>query len=290
MRARFLASLLTSLLVLLLIWYESPPVQAQANNGIAATIFGQTFVRGTGKPVTQEVTFSVPPLLEPPFMMIVRNGDSFGGKRVSSAVVSVNGEEVLDPSDFNQNVETIEREVFLSPENTLEVELRSPPGASLDITITGIADPTDFDPPLPPDPGEAGKATPAGIDSDGDGVRDDVQRYILANYFFASPTTVMALRQLASHFQSVLLEADDAQTSIDDINTYFDSKDCLRHVRPSDWYTVAADFRQEFLNTELRSQAWNAAGTHYDGQSRRVTPLSETPSQCNFELVPGGAP
>ena len=31
---------------------------------------------------------------------------------------------------------------------------------------------------LPPDPGEAGKQTLAGIDSDGDGVRDDIQRYL----------------------------------------------------------------------------------------------------------------
>ena len=35
---------------------------------------------------------------------------------------------------------------------------------------------------LPPDPGEAGKATIEGIDADKDGVRDDVQRYIVENW------------------------------------------------------------------------------------------------------------
>jgi hypothetical protein len=35
---------------------------------------------------------------------------------------------------------------------------------------------------LPPDPGEAGKVTIEGIDSDGDGVRDDVQRWIALTY------------------------------------------------------------------------------------------------------------
>ncbi|QKT02341.1 hypothetical protein HUS23_05985 [Ectothiorhodospiraceae bacterium 2226] len=35
---------------------------------------------------------------------------------------------------------------------------------------------------LPPDPGPAGKATLVGIDSDGSGVRDDVQRYILLEH------------------------------------------------------------------------------------------------------------
>ena len=37
-----------------------------------------------------------------------------------------------------------------------------------DIDVTG----------LPPDPGEEGKKTLQGIDSDNDGVRDDIQRYI----------------------------------------------------------------------------------------------------------------
>ncbi len=35
---------------------------------------------------------------------------------------------------------------------------------------------------LPPDPGEAGKATPDGIDADKDGMRDDVQRYIVTEW------------------------------------------------------------------------------------------------------------
>jgi len=38
------------------------------------------------------------------------------------------------------------------------------------------------DEPVPPDPGEAGKQTLEGIDSDGDGVRDDVQRWIILTY------------------------------------------------------------------------------------------------------------
>lgn len=41
---------------------------------------------------------------------------------------------------------------------------------------------TDIPITLPPDPGEAGKATLAGIDSDNDGVRDDLQREIVFLY------------------------------------------------------------------------------------------------------------
>jgi len=39
--------------------------------------------------------------------------------------------------------------------------------------------PTTIPVVLPPDPGEAGKATLTGIDVDRDGVRDDLQRYII---------------------------------------------------------------------------------------------------------------
>jgi hypothetical protein len=35
---------------------------------------------------------------------------------------------------------------------------------------------------LPPDPGAEGKKTLLGIDTDGDGVRDDIQRYIYLTY------------------------------------------------------------------------------------------------------------
>jgi hypothetical protein len=49
---------------------------------------------------------------------------------------------------------------------------------------------------LPPDPGEAGKATIDGIDADKDGMRDDVQRYIAENWSH-SPIAVKQLTALA---------------------------------------------------------------------------------------------
>jgi len=70
---------------------------------------------------------------------------------------------------------------------------------------------------LPPDPGEAGKATLAGIDSDHDGVRDDVQREI----FFLVPDSErlrMGLTQLAKPLQGLAsLEnlSDDAILSLE---------------------------------------------------------------------------
>jgi len=56
---------------------------------------------------------------------------------------------------------------------------------------------------LPPDPGEAGMQTLLGIDSDSDGVRDDIQRYI----YFAYPDNEkvrVALTQIAIEYQGLL--------------------------------------------------------------------------------------
>ncbi len=52
---------------------------------------------------------------------------------------------------------------------------------------------------LPPDPGEAGKATIDGIDSDKDGVRDDVQRWIALNWGH-SPLAVKGLTIVAQQY------------------------------------------------------------------------------------------
>ena len=56
--------------------------------------------------------------------------------------------------------------------------------------------------PVPPDPGEAGKATLEGIDSDNDGVRDDIQRYIVLTYPNSEKTRA-GLTQLAVTYQDL---------------------------------------------------------------------------------------
>lgn len=55
---------------------------------------------------------------------------------------------------------------------------------------------------LPPDPGEAGKQTLLGIDSDQDGVRDDVQRFIALHYYKSDDEKArLALEQFAESIQ-----------------------------------------------------------------------------------------
>ena len=94
-----------------------------------------TCTRSTGAPVTETFTF---PGLAGAATVKLCNGsledDSI--ERVSSSTVSVNGQEVFGPSNFNQNVDYLETQVTLSEgQNTLEVVLKGKPGGQVTIQI-----------------------------------------------------------------------------------------------------------------------------------------------------------
>ena len=93
------------------------------------TTFGETFQRVAGAPVTVTRSFSVPNP-STTYTLRVDNGGFPAGQfcRVSSAMVDVNGVNVVGTSDLNQNIATVERSVSLSKSNLLTVELRANPG------------------------------------------------------------------------------------------------------------------------------------------------------------------
>lgn len=97
----------------------------------------QSYVRDTGQPVTVSNTFSI---LNPntQYTLHVQNSG------VSSAVISVNGNQILGPSNFAPNVTSIDRSVTLNLSNEIDVQLRSKPGSSLTVSVIGI----DNDPPV----------------------------------------------------------------------------------------------------------------------------------------------
>lgn len=103
--------------------------------GEETVIFGpQQFTRGSGKPVMETVKFSSS-YTGSGFILRIQNGDDQGNNRVSSADVLLNGQTVAKPSDFNQQVEKIERAVSLNGNNELAVELNSQPGSFITVTI-----------------------------------------------------------------------------------------------------------------------------------------------------------
>jgi len=97
------------------------------------------YISTTGKPTTAMENFSV---LDPntSYTLHIYNGgksNQFKGK-VSSAVISLNGAEVVSPNEFNQNVSHIAKIIKLSKDDALAVELRSKPDSGLTIEIIGV--------------------------------------------------------------------------------------------------------------------------------------------------------
>ena len=127
--------------------------------GVTFSVFGpHDFIRDKGSPTTVSATFSV---LSPGSFYVVNvfNGESESStkSRVSSAVIAVNGVDVVSPSSFNQQTWHIEKDVELLQDNELTVELRGKPGGTITIEIVGI----DNDPPtivaiVSPPPNAAG--------------------------------------------------------------------------------------------------------------------------------------
>ena len=110
------------------------------------TAYGpENFTRATAEPAEMTRSFSI---RNPntTYTLRVANGGFKGEfeKRVSSAVIVLNGSTVVGPKEFNQNVALIERPVALLANNRLVVQLESAPGSGIGIQIIGV----DNDPPV----------------------------------------------------------------------------------------------------------------------------------------------
>lgn len=125
----------SSLLSLLLVLFSSLPSQA----AVEVTLFEDTFVRGTGKPI---------PVVSDPFTAIagaatVRLWNGAGkGQRVSSSEVYINGQLVFGPKNFKQNVSYMEATVDLNDgiNNVVKVTLKSKPGGFIHLAIDQLVE------------------------------------------------------------------------------------------------------------------------------------------------------
>lgn len=101
---------------------------------VEVTLFGPNqYLRTTGKPNVYSDTF---PGIPGQGKLIIKNGDANGNNRVSSALISVNGQQILSPNDFNQQVYNIEVPVNLVENNSILVQIQSKPGSYITVKIT----------------------------------------------------------------------------------------------------------------------------------------------------------
>ena len=148
----------------------------------------------------------------------------------------------------------------------------------------GLAVQFTFSPiPLPPDPGEAGKLTIEGIDADGDGVRDDVQRWIV----FTVPEDAAkrdVLLRYSEDVQASLLAFEDPQASINASYRLLESGDCLSFLYPEQKYTLLRDVRARHLNTMGRYRADMENNKHFGGQTYGVPSTEAIAARCSFDV------
>ncbi|MDY7092621.1 MAG: hypothetical protein SX243_06580 [Acidobacteriota bacterium] len=110
--------------------------------------------------------------------------------------------------------------------------------------------------PLPPAPGEAGKVTVEGVDSDGDGLRDDIQRFIAFTYP-DEPVTRAALSQYGESFQDTLVQAVDRQSAFSLFMATLRSDRCLKGlIGVEEGETLRKSIKAQYLNTAERSDAF----------------------------------
>lgn len=135
---------------------------------------------------------------------------------------------------------------------------------------------------LPPNPGEAGRRTLAGIDSDHDGVRDDVQRWI-ALTFPHSEKLRAALIQQAKLSQLYILNASNPDTSRLTARKILSSIDCLSYVSPDAYSNIAEEFDAVFFNTYDRSKALIQADHHSSGTVFGSSSYEDRKWGCDFD-------
>jgi hypothetical protein len=144
--------------------------------------------------------------------------------------------------------------------------------------------------PLPPDPGEAGKTDLLGMDVDQNGVRDDIDRYIVFS-FPDSEKKREGLKQSARELNVFLKDADDKVKSQSNALGK-KALNCLAYVYQIfggqddafDAYDKAeSDLRSNFLNTPERSRAYDKADHWLGGMVFEDPPINQLKSKCDFD-------
>ena len=161
---------------------------------------------------------------------------------------------------------------------TSEVSSKGKQGGALTVQVLA-----DNGVVLPPDPGEEGNVALLGIDSDGDGVRDDIQRYI----YFTYPDDEklrLGLTYYAKEFQGVIADADDREATYNHAKKMARHGECLFHIKGRDSINICRALRAEILNTRERSVAYITYSDNLGGRVIRGAPREEWKDSCSFDV------
>lgn len=186
----------------------------------------------------------------------------------------------FSPSRFEVEIER------LSTGETRHYVLAALPPSDTD--LTGRLDRHAFpaDDGIVPDPGPGNDRTLAGIDSNHDGVRDDVERLIEIN-FAGSPDSIAALRQGARAMQRALVDTATGGPVASDADDSARALECVMAVRPSDGARYYLELVAEMVDTDLRldryldfNEALSGLSFTSEDPERWLTSCSFTPANA----------
>lgn len=121
-----------------------------------------------------------------------------------------------------------------------------------------------------------------GADQNQDGIRDDVEHWIVERYGEVSSHR-KALLQLAADYQSVLLTAGDRQKSRNSLIRLSESLGCVRYELKSNAEEAIVRFKAVVLDTDVRVRVWLKA---YERLKETGVAAESHPqaSDCRFSI------
>src|SRR5947209_18303815 len=135
---RITATALFAVAITLFVVPARPVTPPSSSAAQMMTGFGpKQYTRSAGPPQTFTETFQH--CGTAPCQLVVVNGNADGSNRISSASISLNGAQILGPSDFNQQVGRIVKPVVLTDNNQLRITLASKPGSFLTVSVECLA-------------------------------------------------------------------------------------------------------------------------------------------------------
>lgn len=127
------------------------------------------------------------------------------------------------------------------------------------------------------DPGEAGKKSLAGVDSDQDGVRDDIQRWINEDYPQSNSIKVnKALKQAAKGLQDSIINSEIKEKALAGLNAFEEGNDCLMgHKGVQNSIHLIKELKNNHLNTLDRTKSYLLSNHHAHGTTTKIPVTQE---------------
>lgn len=123
--------------------------------------------------------------------------------------------------------------------------------------------------------------TLAGVDSNNNDVRDDIERYIALTY--PSPADEglrAALTQYSKASQKSILNANNPSSSEQYAANLIEAAECLLSKKPTEALTILHELEARILNSMERIQSFSTAQKHASGSTFLVRLPSDLASAC----------